>query len=68
MTYHEYVRTEYLPKVIDEYVILTAHADKLKVHLRKMAWFGCPDYDSEYYYNKMLGIIAVYRDFLSKAK
>jgi len=65
MTYAEHVRTGFLPKIIDEYVIMTAHADKIKIYLTTEE--GHYDYDTQHFGGRMNQIIAVYREFLSKA-
>lgn len=68
MTWEEHVRTGFLPTIIDELVIMTSHEEALREYLQEQTRRGDHDHQNQYYYNRMLSIIEVYRQFLSRAQ
>jgi len=68
MTWEKHCRTGYLPKIIDEYMIMVEHEKKLRVYLARMMDEGWDDYENRYYLRQMRQIMSVYEAFLSRAK
>ena len=68
MTYEEYFKSGYLPKIIDEYCIMHAHSLKLRVYLAHLADEGCPDEENQYYLRKMQQIMKAYEAYLGSSQ
>jgi len=68
MKYSEYFRTGYLPRIIEEYMIMDNHEKKLRVYLAHMLADGWDDYENRVYLHQMRQIMAQYKAYLSRAK